>query len=335
METFKALVASLNEEGKVDASVQELQREDLPEGDVLIRVHYSSVNFKDGLAATNAKSGVVRNYPMVLGIDLSGEVVESKSEEFQPGDKVIATSYGLGVSHPGGFSEYAQVPVEWVVPLPEGLDLKEAMILGTAGFTAGESVVALEEKGLHPEKGPVLVRGTTGGVGSTSVQILDKLGYTVAAESRKKETSSDYLRQLGADEVLHPDEAQLEKRKPLAKQRWQAIIDSVGGEYLSDYLAQLQYGGSLALSGNAGGVKFEATVLPFILRGINVLGIDSVDYPLEKRRELWHRLATDMKPANLAGMVDHEVSLEELPSAFEQIMAGKMKGRILVKVAGE
>lgn len=334
MDTFKALVASA-EEGKVNASVQELRKEDLPEGDVLIRVHYSSVNFKDGLAATNAKSGVVRNYPMVLGIDLSGEVVESKSEEFQPGDKVIATSYGLGVSHPGGFSEYAQVPVEWVVPLPEGLDLKEAMILGTAGFTAGESVVALEEKGLHPEKGPVLVRGTTGGVGSTSVQILDKLGYTVAAESRKKETSSDYLRQLGADEVLHPDEAQLEKRKPLAKQRWQAIIDPVGGEYLSDYLAQLQYGGSLALSGNAGGVKFEATVLPFILRGINVLGIDSVDYPLEKRRELWHRLATDMKPANLAGMVDHEVSLEELPSAFEQIMAGKMKGRILVKVAGE
>lgn len=332
MNSFKALLASVDMEGKVEVAVKELRKEELPEGDVLIRVHYSSVNYKDGLAATNARSGVVRNYPMVLGIDLSGEVVESKADAFQPGDKVIVTSYGLGVSHYGGFSEYAQVPVEWVVPLPEGLNLKEAMIIGTAGLTAGESVLALEEKGIKPDNGPILVRGTTGGVGSTSVQILDKLGYTVQAETRKKETESDYLQQLGAASVLHPEEAQLEKQKPLAKQRWQAVIDPVGGDRMGDYLAQLQYGGSVALSGNAGGIKFEATVLPFILRGVSILGIDSVAYPMDKRQALWIRLATDMKPDNLAGQVDHEVMLEELPAAFEQIMAGKMKGRILVKI---
>lgn len=331
MESFKALMADVvNEE--VETAIKLIQKEDLPTGDVLIEVHYSSVNFKDGLAATNAKSGVIRNYPLVLGIDLSGVVVESDSPKFSRGDEVIVTGYGLGVSHFGGYSQYARVPGDWVVPLPDGLTLKEAMIIGTAGYTAAESVAALEKQGLTPAAGEVLVMGATGGVGGMAVAMLHKLGYSVAAASRKKAEYSSYLTDLGAASVLHPDEVALEKKRPLAKQRWAAVIDPVGGAMLPELLAQVQYGGSIALCGNAGGVKFEATVLPFILRGINLLGIDSVNQSFEERLQLWQRMATDMKPEQLEELIDQEVALENLPAAFEKIMAGKMRGRTLVRV---
>lgn len=335
METFNALWAELNEEGIVQVEVKQMEKVDLQEGEVLIKVHYSSVNFKDGLAATNSKSGVIPKYPMVLGIDLSGEVVESQASRFEVGDKVIVTNYGLGVSQYGGYSEYARVPADWVVPLPEGLSLRESMIIGTAGFTAGESIVTLEEQGMDATKGSVLVRGASGGVGGMAIKMLNNLHYTTIAESRKKDSQSGYLASLGADDIVHPDEGQLSKRRPLAKQQWQAVIDPVGGEYLGDYLAQLKYGGSVALSGNAGGIKFETTVLPFILRGIHLLGIDSVQYPMKKRVLLWNRLGSDLKPAGLERMIDHEVSLEELPESFQQIMDGKMTGRVLVKVISE
>lgn len=333
MDQFKVLLASINDENQLQVKVTDMNRGDLPKGDVLIKVHYSSVNYKDSLAATNIKSGVVRNYPMVLGIDLSGVVVESKVAEYKKGDKVIVTSYDLGTNYFGGYSEYASVPAEWIVPLPDGISLKEAMIIGTAGFTAGQSVVALEEHNIKPEGKPILVRGATGGVGSMAIQMLSNKGYSVIAESRKKESQADYLFNLGAKEVFSPEEIQLEKKKPLSHQRFQAIVDPVGGENLADYLAQLEYGGSIALSGNAGGIKFQATVLPFILRGINLLGIDSVQYPKERRLELWKQLGNEMKPEKLSQMIDREVTLLELPETFGRLVAGKMAGRIIVEIS--
>lgn len=332
MTLFQALLASVDEEGKVELTIEEINRKDLPEGDVLIKVHYSGVNFKDGLAGTNARSGVVKAYPLVLGIDLSGEVVESKADQYKPGDQVIVHCYGLGVDQHGGYSEYASVPAEWVVPLPQGLTLKEAMILGTAGFTAAQSVQTLEDHGAQPVGKPVLVRGATGGVGSMAIQMLNQLGYSVTAETRKKDALRDYLNGLGAEEVVSPEEAQLPKKRPLANRKWQAVVDPVGGEHMADYLAQVDSDGSVALSGNAGGLKFDATVLPFILRGVNLLGINAVDLNLEKRTAIWKRLGSDLKPAQLEAAIDHQVSLEELPEALRQIMAGKMKGRILVKI---
>lgn len=332
---MKALQASVDGEGKVNVALKELEIDDLSQGNVLIKVHYSSVNYKDALAATNAKSGVIREYPIVLGIDLSGEVVESNDSKISVGDPVIVTSYGLGVSHDGGYSEYARVPAEWVVPLPEGLTLKEAMIFGTAGFTAGQSVDAIEKNGASPADLPVLVRGATGGLGSMAVKMLSQKGYTVIAESRKKATNSVYLKNLGANEIQSPEETQLEKSRPLSSQKWQAVIDPVGGDKLSDYLAQVKENGAIALSGNAGGAKFDATVLPFILRGVKLLGINSVQVPQEERQNLWQRLATDLKPTELTRLIDKELSLEELPEAFQKMIDGKMTGRFLVNIAGE
>lgn len=332
MEAFKALWAE-NIDAKVETTVRPFKKEDLPDGEVLIEVHYSSVNYKDGLAGTNPKSGVIRNYPMILGIDLSGVVVESLDPTFQAGDKVIVTGYGLGVSHFGGFSQYARVPAAWVVPLPEGLSLREAMIFGTAGYTAAESVDALEKQGIQPRMGNVLVTGASGGVGGMAIAMLKRLGYTVEAVSRKKADCTDYLKKgLGAEAVLHPDEVALEKKRPLAQQRWAAIVDPVGGPMLPDLLAQLHYGGCMALSGNAGGIAFEATVLPFILRGVKLVGIDSVSHPYAERIKLWGRMASDLKPENLDLLVEQEITLEDLPVAFEKIMEGKMHGRTLVKV---
>ena len=331
MEEFKALWAE-NIDAKVETTVRTFNEEDLPDGEVLIEVHYSSVNYKDGLAGTNPKSGVIRNYPMILGIDLSGVVVESLDPAFRAGDKVVVTGYGLGVSHFGGFSQYARVPAAWVVPLPEGLSLKEAMIIGTAGYTAAESVDALVQQGIQSQTGNVLVTGASGGVGGMAIAMLKRLGYTVEAVSRKKADCSDYLKQLGAEAVLHPDEVAMEKKRPLAQQRWAAIVDPVGGPMLPDLLAQLHYGGCLALSGNAGGIAFEATVLPFILRGVKLVGIDSVNHPYAERIKLWERMASGLKPENLELLVEQEITLEDLPAAFGKIMDGKMHGRTLVKV---
>ncbi|SEK62696.1 putative quinone oxidoreductase, YhdH/YhfP family [Carnobacterium iners] len=330
MKSFSAFIAK-EENNTLVTAIQQITKEELPAGEVLIEVHYSGVNYKDALAATSG-SGVVRNYPLTLGIDLSGIVVESAVPTVKKGDSVIVTSYQLGVAHDGGYSQYARVPSEWVVPLPEGLSLKEAMIIGTAGFTAAQSIQALESAGINLSQGNILVTGATGGLGSMAIAMLDKLGYSVEAVSRKKEQSADYLSSLGAKSILSIADIDLPKPKPLAKPRWSAIIDPVGGPQLSTLLAQLHYNGAIALSGNAGGIKFETTVLPFILRGVKLIGINSVECPTELRKQLWQRLATDMKPNGLADMIDQQINLTDLPVAFSKILAGNMQGRTLVKI---
>lgn len=329
MEQFRAFVIHKNG-GEVQTAIKTMTEADLPAGDVTIRVHYSSVNYKDALA-TLPKGGVIRNYPMVGGIDLAGTVVASTSPEFQEGDHVLVTGYDLGVKHFGGYSEIARVPAEWVVPLPDGLTLKEAMIIGTAGFTAALSVYHLEENGISPDKGPVLVTGATGGVGSCAVAFLNQLGYHVVASTRK-ETAKDYLKTIGAKEVISPDELSNPDQKALLKQKWVAAVDPVGGHYLPVILASIQYGGSVALSGLTGGNTFTSTVFPFILRGVNLLGIDSVFCPKETRLEVWRRIAEEMKSRTYFDTSVQEISLDELPETFSKILKGEMTGRTIVRL---
>lgn len=329
MENFKAFIVNKTEED-FKAEVKTLNLGDLPAGDVVIKVAYSSVNYKDGLASIpNGK--IVRSYPFVPGIDLAGTVVSSNDSRFLEGDEVIATSYGIGVSHFGGYSEYARIPGDWIVPLPEGLSLREAMVYGTAGFTAALSVHRLEENGLTPDKGKVLVTGATGGVGSVAVSMLAKRGYHVVA-STGKESEHDYLRKIGAAEIIGRDEVTGEKIKPLDKQIWAAAIDPVGGKTLSAILSKLEYNGSVAVSGLTGGTDVAATVFPFILRGINLLGIDSVYCLMETRKLLWQRMATDLKPEGLLETIQNEVTLNELPQVLSSILKGENRGRTIVKI---
>lgn len=327
--TFKALVADKTDED-FSLSIKELNQSDLPEGDVLIKVYYSGVNYKDGLAGTS-DGKIVSSYPFVPGIDLAGIVMSSTDERFQEGDPVIATSYEIGVTHFGGYSEYARVPADWVVPLPDGLTLKEAMILGTAGFTAALSVHRLEENGLTPEKGPVLVTGATGGVGSLALSMLAKRGYTVEASSGKS-SARDYLTSLGATNVLTRDDVYSGKLKALDRQQWAGAVDPVGGEQLASILSKIQYGGSVAVSGLTGGAKVPTSVFPFILRGVNLFGIDSVYCPMSLRRKLWERMASDLKPAQLEDTVHRELTLGELPEALPQILEGSLTGRMIVRI---
>lgn len=316
-------------EDSFSVGVKELTLDQLPVGDVLIRVAYSSVNYKDGLASTpNGK--IVKSYPFVPGIDLAGTVVESQDPRFRQGDEVIVTSYELGVSRYGGFSEYARVPADWVVPLPTGLTMKEAMAIGTAGFTAGLSVQRLEEHGVTPEKGPVLVTGATGGVGSTAVSMLAKLGYDVAAGTGKT-SEHEYLKQLGAREILSREEVS-DTSRPLQKERWAGAVDPVGGKTLAYLLSAIKYGGSVAVSGLTGGTELNTTVFPFILRGVNLLGIDSVYCPMDVRVELWNRLARDLKPANLLDDIGREITLDELPETLASILKGEVRGRTIVRL---
>ncbi|MEH7479899.1 acryloyl-CoA reductase [Neobacillus drentensis] len=303
---------------------------DLQAGDILIKVSYSSVNYKDGLAST-PDGKIVRSYPFVPGIDLAGVVVSSNDSRFKAGDEVIATSYEIGVAHYGGYSEYAQIPAEWVVPLPEGLSLKEAMVYGTAGFTAALSVQRLEENGLTPEKGSVLVTGATGGVGSIAVAILAKRGYHVVA-STGKQSEHDFLIEIGASEILSREDVTGEKIRALDKQLWAAAVDPVGGKTLASILSKIYYNGSVAVSGLTGGGDVPTTVFPFILRGVNLLGIDSVYCPIETRIALWKRMATDFKPDNLLNVMNKEVSLEELPNDLSSILKGEARGRTIVKL---
>ena len=328
-ETFAALVVD-KDENQFSAEIKTLSIEDLPEGDVLIRVHYSSVNYKDSLASI-PNGNIVKSYPFVPGIDLAGVVVSSKNPRFNEGDEVIATSYGIGVSHYGGYSEYARIPADWIVPLPKGLSLKEAMIIGTAGFTAALSVQALEEQQITPDKGTVLVSGATGGVGSFAVAILSALGYTVEA-STGKQTAHDFLKLLGATTVLSREEVYDGKIRALGKQRWAAAVDPVGGEQLAAILSQINYGGSVAVSGLTGGGNVPTSVFPFILRGINLLGIDSVECPMNKREAVWQRLASDYKPANLKQLIHEEVTLDQLPEILPILLKGEATGRFIVKL---
>jgi acrylyl-CoA reductase (NADPH) len=328
-ETFKALVVN-KQENDFAVKLQELALSDLPAGEVVIRVQYSSVNYKDSLASI-PEGNVVKSYPMIPGIDLAGVVVSSEDPQFKEGDEVIATSYEIGVSHFGGYSEYARIPAQWVVPLPKGLTLKEAMVIGTAGFTAALSVQRLEENGVTTEKGSVLVTGATGGVGSFAVAILSKLGYQVVA-STGKHSQEEFLKKLGAQTIVPREEVYDGKIRALGKQKWAAAVDPVGGEPLAALLSQIHYGGSVAVSDLTAGVKVPTSVFPFILRGVNLLGIDSVYCPMETRLKIWDRLSSDFKPANLEELIQQEVTLEELPAVFPTLLKGEAIGRILVKV---
>ncbi|WNF33656.1 acryloyl-CoA reductase [Aeribacillus composti] len=328
MDHFKALVVNKTETD-FSVKVQTISMNDLPEGDVVIKVAYSSVNYKDGLASIpNGK--IVKSYPFVPGIDLAGTVVSSKDPRFKEGDEVIATSYEIGVTHYGGYSEYARIPADWIVPLPKGLTLKDAMALGTAGFTAALSVHRLEENGLTPDKGKVLVTGATGGVGSIAVSMLTKRNYHVVA-STGKETEHEYLRELGAKEILSREEVCPEQIRPLDKQYWAAAVDPVGGKTLAAILSRIQYNGSVAVSGLTGGSDVPTTVFPFILRGVNLLGIDSVYCQMELRKQIWERMAADLKPDKLLESIAQEITLDQLPDALSNILKGKLRGRTVVK----
>ncbi|MCB5237468.1 MAG: acryloyl-CoA reductase [Niallia nealsonii] len=326
---FQAVVVD-NKDSNFSVETKQLGLEDLSAGEVVIKVHYSGVNYKDGLAST-PDGKIVRSYPHIPGIDLAGIVVSSEDSRFKEGDSVIATSYEIGVSHSGGYSEYARIPADWIVPLPAGLSLKEAMIIGTAGFTAALSVQRLQDNGLKPENGPVLVTGATGGVGSFGVAMLSKLGFEVVASSGKKE-AADYLISIGASNVIGREEVYNGKIKALDKQVWAGAIDPVGGESLAAIISKIVYGGSVAVSGLTGGGAVPTSVFPFILRGVNLLGIDSVYCPMEIRRKLWERIATDLKLEELSSFIYKEVSLQQLPEELPKILAGGITGRIIVAV---
>jgi acrylyl-CoA reductase (NADPH) len=287
------------------------------------------VNYKDGLACR--KDGkVARISPLVPGIDLAGTVVDPGKSSFAVGQSVLAHGYDLGVAHHGGYSQYARVPGEWVVPLPSNLTERQAMSLGTAGFTAALSVVVLEEHGLAPGSGPILVTGATGGVGSVAVSILATLGHRVTAVTGKPD-AADWLRSLGASEVIDRSEVS-DASRPLQKERWAGAVDCVGGETLAHVVASLRYGAAVAASGNTGGVKLPTTVFPFILRGVALLGVDSVNCPIERRRMVWERLAGDLRPTTLDDLATDEVAFDGVQAALERILAGQAKGRTLVRV---
>ncbi|KRF38615.1 acryloyl-CoA reductase [Paenibacillus sp. Soil787] len=329
MESFGALIVERSEE-QFTANVKDLRLEDLPPGEVTIRVLFSGINYKDALALSPT-GRVVRAYPMVPGIDLAGTVVASSDARFREGDEVLVTSYELGTGHYGGFSAYARVSADWVVPLPQGLTHREAMILGTAGFTAALSIQRMEENGLIKEQGPVLVRGATGGVGSSSVSMLAVLGYEVEA-STGKSADHQYLLDLGAKRVLTREEIAPPVNKPLNKEYWAGSVDPVGGESLAHVLSQIKYGGSVALSGLTGGGEFAASVFPFILRGVNLLGIDSAACRMEVRKPLWERIAKELKPKGLEQTVYQEVTLDGVAEAAKQVLEGKVRGRVLVRL---
>ena len=325
VEKFKAFVVDHDDNGIVSNSYKELTKDDLPEGDVLIKVHYSGINYKDALA-TQDHNKIVKQYPMVPGIDLAGTIEETNAPGFEVGDKVIVTSYDLGVSHYGGFSEYARVKSEWVIELPEDLTLEEAMIYGTAGYTAGLAIEQLEKSGMSIEGKEVLVRGATGGVGTISLLMLNNLGYDVIA-STGRDDAEEKLKKLGAKEVIGrlPED----NSKPLEKRTWQAAIDPVGGENLPYIVKRLDNNGSVALIGMTGGNNFETTVFPFILRGASIIGIDSVFTPIKLRKRVWRRLAKDLKPQQLHD-IKHVISFDEIPKAIDQVINHHNTGRIVI-----
>ncbi|MBU8812097.1 oxidoreductase [Mycolicibacterium goodii] len=330
MESFQALVARTDGD-RIEAAVETLEPSALPPGEVTIRVLYSSVNFKDALALT-PKGGVVREYPLVPGIDLTGEVVASESPEFAVGDLVLAHGYDIGTGHHGGYAEYARLPADQVVALG-ALTPREGAAIGTAGFTAAMSVEAITDRGITPDDGPVVVTGATGGVGSVSVDLLAAAGFNVVASTGKADRA-DELRSLGAAEVIgrlpaDPDA----KPRPLARAQWAAAVDCVGGATLADVLSTLKYGGAVAASGLTGGAALHTTVMPFILRGVALLGIDSVQMPIGPRRALWEKLGGPLKPRHLDD-VTHEVDITDVVSVIDEVRAGRYAGRAVVKVAG-
>jgi len=328
---FRALIAERADDD-VRRELRELSADELPEGDVTVRVAWSSVNYKDALAVS-PKGRVAKSYPLVPGIDLAGEVIAGSGAGVEPGRQVLVHGHDLGVGHHGGFAEVARVPAEWAVPLPDGLSARDAMALGTAGFTAGLSVVRLEERGVKPEHGPVLVLGATGGVGSTAVAILAGRGYEVHAATGKAD-EADFLRALGATEILSREETSAESERPMERQRWAGVVDPVGGAATAYALRTTRYGGAVALSGLTGGTDLTTTVFPFILRGVSLLGIDSVETPGDVRRAVWERLAGDLRPQGLEDRLTREITLDELDPFLDEVLAGRARGRTVVRVGG-
>ena len=325
---FRAFRVEKNESGFV-RSVIERDVEDLPEGDVLIDVQYSSLNYKDALSATG-NPGVTRVFPHTPGIDAAGSVLASTDTRFAEGDAVVVIGFDLGMGTSGGFAERIRVPANWVVKLPEGLNARESMLIGTAGFTAAECVQKLEQAGMTPDSGPILVTGATGGVGSVAVKLLATLGYEVAAVTGKPE-QHDWLRSLGASELLTREAAAEGAEKPLLAERWGGVVDTVGGDILFNGVKSLRYGCSLAACGLVAAPQFGASVLPFILRHVNLLGIDSVQLPLPQKTQIWSRLATDWK-LDLSEL-EETLSLHDLSAAIDRILAGQMVGRGLVDLS--
>jgi len=330
MNSFKALLIE-ERDGKVSSGLVRMDESQLDAGGVTIRVAYSSINYKDALAATGAGK-IIRRFPCIGGIDMSGTVIESTDLRFKPGDRVVATSFDIGVAHHGGYAEIARVPGDWVVPLPAGLSLFDAMVLGTAGFTAALGIVRMEENGLRPEKGAVIVTGATGGVGSLAIDMLAKLGYHVVALTGK-ETEAAYLRELGAAEVLLRESLDLTKIRPLDRGRWAGAVDNLGGDFLAWIASTMQQGGTIASIGLAASMSLNTTVAPFILRGVSLLGIDSGYIREPYRSGVWQRLASDLRPPHLENMA-RRIAFDDLPTAFEAFIAGRAKGRAVVEIAG-
>ncbi len=329
MGKFTALQVREGATGAFEQSIVERDTTELPAGELLIRVRYSSLNYKDALSASGNR-GVTKHFPHTPGIDAAGVVEASSVGEFSAGDEVIVTGYDLGMNTAGGFSQYIRIPASWAIKRPQGLSLREAMVLGTAGLTAALCVDKLEQAGVTADAGPILVTGATGGVGSIAVALLAKLGYSVAAATGKAE-QGEFLKRLGAQQIVLRSELQQGVERPMLKEQWAGAVDTVGGDILFNVVKSLRYGGSVACCGLTAGVAFNASVLPFILRGVNLLGVDSVELPLVVKASMWDKLSLQWKLDGLDPLVT-EVSLEQLPEAIGQILAGKLVGRVLVRV---
>jgi acrylyl-CoA reductase (NADPH) len=327
---FNALVVNKDEEsGKTSAAVEQVSLDQLPEGNVVVNVEYSTVNYKDGLCI-GPGGGLVREYPHIPGIDLAGTIESSDDPRYSAGDSVVLTGWRVGEVHWGGYSQKARVNADWLVPSPSGLSSRQAMAVGTAGFTAMLAVMALEDHGLKPDQGPVLVTGGAGGVGSVATAILANLGYEVAAVTGRPETE-EYLRSLGATQIVPREEINETVKRPLERETWAGCVDAVGGDMLARVLGQMKYGGSVSAVGLAGGAGLPATVIPFLLRGVNLLGIDSVMQPYENRLRAWERIASDLPMDKLEAMI-HPATLGDLPALGKDILKGQVKGRVVVDV---
>ena len=326
---FNALVVNKDEDEKTSAAVEQISVDQLPEGNVTVAVEYSTVNYKDGLCIGSG-GGMVRNYPHVPGIDFSGTVEASDDDRYSPGDKVVLTGWRVGEVQWGGYSQKARVNADWLVPLPELISSKQAMAIGTAGLTAMLAIIALEQHGLQKSNGSILVTGGSGGVGSVAIAILSKLGYEVATVTGRPE-SADYLKSLGASIIVPREELNEAIKRPLEKQVWSGCVDTVGGEMLARVFGQMFYGSSVAAVGNAGGARLPASVMPFILRGVNLLGIDSVMQPYQNRINAWERLASDLPMDKLEAMIS-PATLSDLPRLGVDILKGQVRGRVVVDV---
>ncbi|WP_282608796.1 acryloyl-CoA reductase [Pelagibius sp. Alg239-R121] len=327
--SFNALVVEKDEEGKTAAAVQQIEDAQLPDGDVTVAVEYSTVNYKDGMCVGSG-GGLVRNYPHVPGVDFSGTVETSSDDRYKTGDKVVLTGWRVGEAWWGGYAQKACVKADWLVPLPDCLSTRNAMAVGTAGFTAMLAVMALEDHGLKPADGPVLVTGAAGGVGSVATAILANLGYEVAAVTGRPETA-DYLKSLGATQIVPREEINETVKRPLEKELWAGCIDAVGSAMLARVLGQMKYGASVAAVGLAAGADLPATVIPFLLRGVNLLGIDSVMKPYDARVRAWERVAKDLPMDKLEAMIE-PATLADLPALGKAILKGQVKGRVVVDV---